>query len=96
MPHRRIEPDVQETGTRCRDRKALAAIVAGRQLAPGQRFADLFGERHRVLLDRAGQHHRRIGRQIAMRRIARRLDRDPREIEPGRQATLGHQVVERR
>ncbi len=77
-------------------RKPGRAAAAVKPLAPGQRRADLIGQRHRVLFDRAGQHHRRVGREVAMRRIARRLDRDPREIEPGRQATRSHQVVERR
>ena len=35
---------------------------------------------------RLGQHHRRIGREIAMRGIARRLDRDRAAVEPGASA----------
>ena len=56
---------------------------------------DLLGQRHRVLLRLAGQHHRRVGGKIAMRRVARRLDCHPREIEPWRQRPLARQPVER-
>jgi hypothetical protein len=95
VPDRRIEPDVQKSRPCGGDGKATAAIIAGDQFLLGQRRGDALGQRHRVLLDRAGQHHRRVGREIAMRRVARRLDRDPREIEPRRQRALAHQPVER-
>ena len=95
VPHRRVEADVEEPRLYRMDRKAAAAIIAGRELAALQRRGDLFGEHHRVLLHLPRQDHRRIGREIAMRRVARRLDRDPRDIEPGRQRALGDEVVER-
>ena len=55
---------------------------------------DQLGERARVGLRRLGQHHRRVGREIAMRRIARRLDRDVAAIEPGGQIAGGFERVE--
>ena len=41
-----------------------------------------------------GEHHRGVGREIAVRRIARRLDRDGAAIEPGRQRAFGLERVE--
>ena len=52
------------------------------------------GQRARIGARRLGQHHRRIGGEIAMRRIARRLDRDVAPIESGRQRAFGHELVE--
>jgi hypothetical protein len=49
-----------------------------------------------VPFDNPGQDHCRIGREIAVGRIARRLDRDPAEIEPRRQQPLPRQIAERR
>ena len=95
VPHRRFQPDIEKARACRRGQKAGAAVVAGLELAAGQCRGDPLGQGHRVLLDRAGQHHRRIGREIAMRRIARRLDRDPGEIEPGRQRALGNEAIKR-
>ena len=53
-----------------------------------QRFGDLLGQRSRVLAGRLGQHHRGIGREIAMRGVARRLDADPRQIRTQRRPCL--------
>ncbi len=39
-----------------------------------------------------GQHHGRIGRQIAMARLARRLDGDPGGIEAGRNLAIGGEL----
>ena len=87
--------DVQKPRTRRCDGQAAAAVIPGDQLAPVQRSADPFRQRHRVFPDRAGQHHRRIGGEIAMGGIARRLDRDPRQVEPLRQRALAIKIVER-
>src|SRR5215468_9134980 len=87
--------DVQKSGFYRMYRKAAAAIVAAFQLAPLQRRSDLLGERHRVLLRLTRQHHCRVCREIAMRGVAWRLDRDARNIEPGRQHALGRERIER-
>ena len=67
------QPDVDETGT---------GNLDGRHVGIGlQCLADLGGQVTRRAADRLGQDHRRIGRKIAMRGIARRLDGDAPEIE---------------
>ena len=43
--------------------------------------ANLLGEIARLCLGFLGQHHRGIGRHVAMRGIARRLDHDAGEID---------------
>ena len=95
VPHLRIEPDVEKARLGDRHRITAAAVIGAEELAAGQRRADLLGQFQRVLLDRAGQHHRRVGRQIAMRRVARRLDRDAAEIEARRQAARRREIVQR-
>ena len=95
VPDHRIEPDVQKTRPRRGHGKATAAIIAADQLLPVQSGGDALGQRHRVLLDSAGQYHRRVRRQVAMRRVARRLDRDTRVVEFRRQRALAHKPVER-
>ena len=47
------------------------------------------GNHPRRLASGFGQHHRGIGRHVAMRRIARRLDRDVGQVEALRQRALG-------
>ena len=42
-----------------------------------------FGEIARLCLGLLGQHHRGVGRHVAMRGIARRLDHDARQIDAG-------------
>src|SRR5207247_4565810 len=80
---------------RRRDRKPASMVIAARQLVAGERRADPLGERERALFKGAGKDHRRVGGEIAMRRVARRLDCDAAEIEPRRQRTSGHHIVER-
>ena len=41
-----------------------------------------------------GQHHRRIGREVAVRGVARRLDRHVPAIEVRRQRAFGNEIVE--
>ena len=53
------------------------------------------GQRARVGPGGLGQHHRGVGRQIAVARVARRLDRHGAAVEPGRQRAGGDQRVER-
>ena len=49
------------------------------------------GEIARLGLGFLGQHHRGIGRHVAMRGIARRLDHDPRQIDAGGPAAFGRE-----
>ena len=63
----------------------------GKRLQLGR---DQPGERARVGARRLGQHHRRIGRKVAVRGVARRLDRDRPPLEPGRQRAVGFKLVE--
>ena len=81
VPDLGSQPDIDETRLRRGNREAAAAIIPGDELSPGKGGGDPLRERHRIFFDRPGEHHRRIGRQIAMRRdraAARpRPDRDP-------------------
>ncbi len=64
--------------------------------AVGAKFlGDRFGKFARFTLGIFRQHHRRVGRDVAVSRIARRLDRDARLIDAGRQYAVGYQVVVR-
>ena len=55
---------------------------------------DQFGQRAGILAGRLCQHHRGVGREIAMARVAWRLDRDIPSIETGRQVAGSLEVVE--
>ena len=55
---------------------------------------DRLGQRARIGAGALGQHHRRVGGEIAMRRIARRLDRDRAPLQPGRERAFGLEGVE--
>ena len=62
-----------------------------------QRFElrlDRLGKRARIGPRRLGEHHRRVGRKIAVRRIARRLDRHVPAVEARRQRAFGNKLVE--
>jgi hypothetical protein len=80
------QPDVDEAGAGDFRTGNLGQIAQARH--------DQVGERTRIATGGLGQDHRDIGRQIAMRRIARRLDRDIPSIEPGRQRAGGFEIVE--
>ncbi len=56
--------------------------------------ADQLGQRARIGPGALGQHHRRIGRQVAMRRIARRLDRDRLAVQAGGQLAASVKLIE--
>ena len=71
------------------------AVVAADQLLSAEGGGDFLGQRHRVLLRLPGQHHRRVGGEVAMRRVARRLDRDAVEVDSRWQRPRGHHLVER-
>ena len=70
-----------------------APVTSGER---GEARRDQLGQRARIGAGRLGQHHRGIGGEIAMRRIARRLDRDGAARQPGRQLALGLEGVEQR
>ncbi len=96
VPDLGSQPDVDKTRPRWGGREPAAAIVPGHELASGKGGGDPLGENHRVFFDRPGEHHCRVGRQIAMRGIARQLDRDTAQIEPVRQYALRRELIERR
>ena len=55
-------------------------------------FSAILSARSRGLcLGLLGEHHRGVGRHVAMGRIARRLDHDAGEIDAGGPAALGGQ-----
>ena len=60
-------------------------LGAAHRRVAAQRLDQAGGKLARVLAGRLGQHHRRIGGDVAMRGVARRLDRDAAEIETGGQ-----------
>ena len=53
-----------------------------------------FGQRARVGARGLGQHHRGVGREVAVRGIARRLDRHVLAVELRRQRAVGNEIVE--
>ena len=71
-PHRRLERQIDEA--RPGD---LGLGHLGKLAELGR---DLLGEFARLQAGVLGQHHRRIGGEIAVARLARRLDHDARQI----------------
>jgi hypothetical protein len=67
-------------------RRPIASSLAG----------DLLRQRARVGPGRLGQHHRGIGREIAMRGIARRLDRHGLAVDDGRQIPRRNHRIQQR
>ena len=61
------------------------------QIVGAQFFRDLVGEIARLCLGVLGEHHRGIGRHVAMAGIARRLDHDAGEIDAGGPLALGRE-----
>ena len=82
LPDAGLQADVEEP--RPRDFGGLHV----RQLR--QRPGDAGRNIARLLPRRLSQHHRGVGREVAMRRIARRLDRHAARVEPGRQFAAGY------
>ncbi len=95
VPDLGSQPDVDETRLHRGNREPAAAIVPGHELASGEGGGDPLRESHRVFFDRSGEHHCRVGRQIAMRGITRQLDRDTAQIKPARKFTLCRELIER-
>ncbi len=80
-PGRRLQSQIDEAG---------AGDVDGcNQIIRAQFGRDRFGEIARFCPGLLGQHHRGIGRHVAMRCITRRLDHDPRQINAGGPAAFG-------
>jgi len=65
------------------------------QFVLGQCRGDFLGKVQRVLLHLTGEHHRGVGRHVAVRGVARRLDRDAGVVEPRRDRARSRQIVER-
>ncbi len=85
-PRVRRQPKVDEAGPRHLDRDDRR-----------KRFElglDRLRKRARIGLGALGQNHRRVGRKIAVRGIARRLDRDSTALETLRQRPFGNKLVE--
>ena len=80
-PGRGFQGQIDEAGTGDVDR--------GNQIIGAEPGRDRFGEIARFCLGLLGQHHRRIGRHVAMRGVARRLDHDPRQVDTGGPAAFG-------
>ena len=86
-PGRRLEREIDEA--RPRDLDLGDQIVGAKLRRKGLgKFARLFAG---IL----GEHHGGVGRHVAMGRIARRLDRDARQIDAGRQDAGGDQFIAR-
>ena len=65
-----------------------------------ERFAaqlsgDRLGELARLLAGGLGEHHRGVGRHVAVRRLARGLDQDAGKIKPGGQCAFFDQRSDR-
>ena len=82
-PDLRLQGEIDEAGT--------GDLDGGDQIVGAQFFRDLVGELARLRLGVLGQHHRGIGRHVAMARIARRLDHDAGEIDAGGPLALGRE-----
>ena len=70
-------------------------VGADDEIIGAEFFRDRLGKIARLLAGILGQHHRRIGGDITVRRVARRLDRHARLIEAGRQCACGDQRIGR-
>ena len=88
-----LERQIDEA--RREDRAAAIAQVKALMEQHGLTAADLIGKAARIGPGGLRQHHRGVGREIAMRRIARRLDRNSAEIEPARKSPLCGDIIER-
>ena len=86
LPDGAVEADVDEARP--------GDLGAGHALDRDQLREDRLGERARIGAGALGQHHRRVGGEIAMRGIARRLDRDGAALDAGRQRAFRLEGVE--
>ena len=67
------------------DESRAGHVDAADKIVGAKLFRDFFGEIARLFAGILGEHHGGVGRHVAVRRIARRLDRDARLIDAGRQ-----------
>ncbi len=86
-PEGRLQPHVDEARARYID--ACDVLMHGEPL--GQSFSKLA----RVLAGGLGKHHRRVGRDITVRKVARRLHHDARQIQRPRQFSAGRKLRDR-
>ena len=82
-PDLRFQGEIDEAGT--------GDLDGRHQIVRAQFFRDHVGEIARLYLGVLGQHHRGVGRHVAMAGIARRLDHDAREIDAGGPLALGRE-----
>ena len=68
-----------------------ATSTDGDQIVGAQFRGDRFGEIARFCLGLLGQHHRGVGRHVAMRGVARRLDHDARQIDARGPSAFGRE-----
>ena len=71
------EPQVDEAGTGHLDRANFRALL--------QPLREMLGDLARLAARLLGEHERRVAGRIPVFRLARRLHRDRREVDPGRQ-----------
>jgi hypothetical protein len=65
----------------------------GHQRLGGELLGERLGERPRLQAGVLGQHHGGVGRHVAVRGLARRLDHDARLVDAGRQHARRRQGV---
>ena len=81
-----VEPQVDETGS---------GNLGGRDIrGTREPVGVMFGEVARFHAGRLGQHHRRVGRDVAVGRIARWLDREPGRVRAGPDHAFGLQPIQ--
>ncbi len=95
-PHGAAQGVDPGTGFQRQIDKARPRYVGAGDKGVGAKFRrDRLGKLARLLAGILGQHHRRIGGDIAVSWIAWRLDRDARLIDAGRQCARAHQLIGR-
>ena len=78
--------EIDEAGAGDRDGRNFVELA--------QLGGDLLRQRPRIGRRGLGEHHRRVGREIAVRDVARRLHRNRASLQPGRQVAGGDERVE--
>jgi hypothetical protein len=87
QPRGWIEPEIEEPRASDLDRCNAVDL--------GELCRQCFSQRSRVCPRRFRQHHRGIGRKVAVRGIARRLDRNVAAVNPGGQRAACNKGVQR-
>jgi hypothetical protein len=83
-PDPRLQGQIDEAGT--------SDLDGGDEIVGAQFFRDPVRKIARLGLGVLGQHHRGVGRHVAVGCIARRLDHDAGEIDAGGPLALGRQI----